>query len=107
LPCFQAPNSFHQFTPFKDVNPDLTGVISGPAQGIGAQHTWASSGGRGSQTIVSKKQDAEIKMELELGFHGRPIQTFLISPVEVGSKVTWVQAGDLGSTRLHASSVQH
>jgi Polyketide cyclase / dehydrase and lipid transport len=94
--ALSSPKSFHQFNPFKDVNPDLTSVISGPAQGIGAQYTWASSGGSGSQTIVSMKQDAEIKMQLELGFRGRPIQTFLISPVVGGSKVTWVQDGDLG-----------
>jgi hypothetical protein len=94
--ALSSPQSFHQFNPFKDIHPDLTGVISGPAQGIGARYTWASSGGNGSQTIVSMKQDAEIKMQLELGFRGRPIQTFLIAPVASGSKVTWVQDGDLG-----------
>jgi hypothetical protein len=94
--ALSSPKSFNQFNPFKDLYPDLTYVMSGPAQGIGAQYTWASSGGSGSQTIVSMKQDAEIKMQLELGFRGRPIQTFLISPVEGGSRVTWVQDGDLG-----------
>jgi Polyketide cyclase / dehydrase and lipid transport len=94
--ALSSPQSFHQFNPFKDVNPDLTGVISGPAQGIGARYAWASAGGTGSQTIVSMKQDAEIKMQLELGFRGRPIQTFLIAPVASGTKVTWVQDGDLG-----------
>jgi hypothetical protein len=94
--ALSSPTSFHQFNPFKDVNPDLQGVISGPPAGIGAQYTWSSSGGNGSQTIVSMKQDAEIKMQLELGFRGRPTQTFLISPVAGGSKVTWVQDGDLG-----------
>jgi hypothetical protein len=74
----------------------LTGVISGPAQGIGARYTWASAGGTGSQTIVSMKQDAEIKMQLELGFRGRPIQAFLIAPLASGTWVTWVQDGDLG-----------
>jgi hypothetical protein len=94
--ALSSPKTFHQFNPFKDVNPDLQGVTSGPAQGLGAQYSWRSSGGNGSQTIVSMKQDAEIKMQLELGFRGRPTQTFLISPVEDGSKVTWVQDGDLG-----------
>jgi hypothetical protein len=94
--ALSSPTSFHQFNPFKDVNPDLQGVISGPANGIGAKYTWSSSGGNGSQTIVSMKQDAEIKMQLELGFRGRPTQTFLISPVAGGSKVTWVQDGNLG-----------
>jgi hypothetical protein len=91
-----SPKSFHQFNPFKDVNPDLQGVISGPAAGIGAQYSWSSSGGKGSQTIVSMKQDAEIKMQLELGSRGRPTQTFSITAVEGGSKVTWAQDGDLG-----------
>jgi hypothetical protein len=86
--ALSSPKSFNQFNPFKDLYPDLTYVISGPAQGVGAQYSWASSGGSGSQTIVSMKQDAEIKMQLELGFRGRPLQTFLISPVEGGSKVT-------------------
>jgi hypothetical protein len=63
--ALSSPTSFHQFNPFKDVNPDLQGVMSGPASGIGAQYTWSSSGGNGSQTIVSMKQDAEIKMQLE------------------------------------------
>jgi Polyketide cyclase / dehydrase and lipid transport len=94
--ALSSPTSFHQFNPFKDVNPDLQGVISGPTQGIGAQYTWTSAGGNGSQTIVSMKQDAEIKMQLELGFRGRPTQTFFISPVPGGSKVTWVQDGNLG-----------
>jgi uncharacterized protein YndB with AHSA1/START domain len=91
-----SPASFHQFNPFRDVYADLKGTISGPAQGIGATYAWQSSGGNGSQTIVSMQPNTQIKMQLELGFRGRPTQTFRITPDGAGSKVSWIQDADLG-----------
>ncbi len=91
-----SPARFHQFNPFRDVHADLKGTVSGPEQGIGATYTWESGGGSGSQTIVSLKPNAEVRMQLELGIRGRPMQTFRIQPDAAGSKVSWIQDADLG-----------
>jgi hypothetical protein len=91
-----SPASFHQFNPFRDVYADLKGTVSGPAHGLGATYAWESTGGNGSQTIVSLQPNAEVKMQLELGFRGRPIQTFRIAADGAGSMVSWVQDADLG-----------
>jgi uncharacterized protein YndB with AHSA1/START domain len=91
-----SPTAFHQFNPFRDLHADLKGTMTGPPSGVGSVYAWASSGGNGSQTIVSMQPNAQIKMQLELGMRGRPIQSFLIVPTSGGTKVTWVQDADLG-----------
>jgi uncharacterized protein YndB with AHSA1/START domain len=94
--ALSSPAAFHQFNPFRELHADLKETISGPKTGMGATYAWASSGGNGSQTIVSVQNNAQIKMQLELGARGRPIQTFLLVPATGGTRVTWVQDADLG-----------
>jgi hypothetical protein len=94
--ALSSPATFHQFNPFRDLHADLKETITGPTTGLGATYAWASSGGNGSQTIVSMQPNAQITMQLELGPRGRPTQTFLIAPAEGGSTVSWVQDADLG-----------
>lgn len=62
--------SFHQFNPFRDLHADLKGTVSGPAQGIGATDAWESTGGDGSQTIVSAQSGRTDWPSLALLYEG-------------------------------------
>jgi hypothetical protein len=87
---------FHSINPFVQMHPDLKITMTGPAQGIAATYAWSGSAGTGSQTIVQLEPDAKVVMQLDMGFRGKPVQTFLIKPSAIGSTVTWVQDADLG-----------
>jgi Polyketide cyclase / dehydrase and lipid transport len=97
---FSKPVAFHGINPFREIHPDLKMTMTGPTQGVGAAYAWEGKGERGSQTIIAVRQDAEVRMQLELGAQGRPLQTFTMTPIsertKEGTKVTWAMDADLG-----------
>jgi hypothetical protein len=93
-------SGFHRMNPFLDENPAVIITRSGPEQGIGAVYAWDENGSGGSQTIIGNELNKRIDMQLELGVQGRPLQSFIIEPVEGGSKVSWVMNAQFGNNPI-------
>ena len=87
-------SGFNRFNPFRDADPELSIAASGPDAGVGASFAWEGPSGAGSQTIVEAVPDARVVMRLDLGFAGRPVQSFTISPAPGGTQVTWALDAD-------------
>ena len=63
-------NDFHEWTtwsPWEDVDPNLSRTYTGPAQGVGAHYAWRGNrkAGEGSMEITGSAPD---RIEIELAF---------------------------------------
>lgn len=91
-----ASNTGYQaFNPYKDLDPNLSVKMFGPATGVGSGFAFESKDGAGQQTVASVSAD-QVVFDLDLGPLGQPVQA--ISAVAVGdaTEVTWTMDMDLG-----------
>ncbi len=91
---------FDRINPFRDQDPGLAVTFSGPDAGVGAAFSWEGKAGTGTQTIVSVEPDARVVMQLDLGAMGTPVQSFTLTPIEGGTRVTWALDAELGANPL-------
>lgn len=93
-------NSFHRWTawsPWEDVDPALQRTYSGPDTGPGAHYAWTGNrkAGRGSMTInESAPQRIDLVVDFEKPFKAHNPTSFLLEPVDGGTKVTWLMTGE-------------
>jgi hypothetical protein len=94
-------NDFHawtQWSPWEDLDPDLSRDYSGPDTGVGARYAWQGNrkAGQGSMEIV---QSTPEKIDLRLLFV-KPWKAdnhvdFTLTPVgDAGTQVTWRMTGE-------------
>lgn len=93
-------NDFHewpQWSPWEDLDPEMTHVYSGPAAGVGASHAWTGNkkAGSGSMTITESVPDRRLVLDLVFlkPFKAENVTTFLITPQPDGAEVTWQMTG--------------
>jgi hypothetical protein len=92
-------NDFHEWTawsPWEDVDPNLSRTYTGPAQGVGAHYAWRGNrkAGEGSMEITGSTPD---RIEIELAFL-KPMRNtnqveFVLTPTSGGTDVTWRMTG--------------
>ena len=80
---------FQQFNPYKDTDPNLQITPFGSPSGVGAGFAFEGKEGKGTQTIIHIEPDRSVSMEIDLGFMGKPEQTFTLSEYNSGTQVTW------------------
>ncbi|HEX8631721.1 MAG TPA: SRPBCC family protein [Catenuloplanes sp.] len=92
--------NFHNWTnwsPWEDVDPNLTRAYSGPESGVGAVYTWSgnSKAGQGRMTIVDATQPSTVRIDLvfEKPWKARNDTVFTIEPQGAGARVTWAMTG--------------
>ncbi|MEM1373269.1 MAG: SRPBCC family protein [Pseudomonadota bacterium] len=91
-----ASNSGYQtFNPYRDLDPDLTVEMFGPASGVGSGFHFESKDGTGQQTVAAVAVD-KVTFDLDLGPLGQPTQAIAAVATDGATEVTWTMDMDLG-----------
>lgn len=91
---------FHNWTrwsPWEDIDPDLTRVYSGAEAGVGAVYNWSGNrrAGQGRMTITDATAPSRVQIDLvfEKPWKARNDTVLAIRPEGAGSRVTWTMTG--------------
>ena len=87
---------FQAFNPYRDDDPNLAITLMGPQRGIGSAFAFKGEGGQGTQTITALEPGRTVTMQINLGAMGKPVQTFTLTPLAEGTKVTWSTEATFG-----------
>jgi len=102
FPLLNSPKRFNEWSPWKDLDPNVRMTYSGPDTGVGAAMAWAGNSkvGRGSQVITESMADQRVKTDLDFGDMGSAKAEWDLSPSGTGTKVVWALDADLGNNPL-------
>ncbi|WP_424933029.1 SRPBCC family protein [Amaricoccus macauensis] len=101
---FEQVNSlqtFAEWSPWSDYDPDMEVVFSGPTEGVGNRMEWSSMDpqvGRGSQEIVESTENRSVRTALDFGEMGSGEAWFVLEPSGTSTNVTWGLEADMGNT---------
>jgi uncharacterized protein YndB with AHSA1/START domain len=91
---------FHNWTrwsPWEDVDPELTRTYSGAESGIGAVYNWSGNrkAGQGRMEIIDAVEPSKVQIDLvfEKPWKARNDTVLTIRPEGSGSRVTWSMTG--------------
>jgi uncharacterized protein YndB with AHSA1/START domain len=91
---------FHNWTrwsPWEDVDPELTRTYSGAESGIGAVYNWSGNrkAGQGRMEIIDAVEPSRVQIDLvfEKPWKARNDTELTIRPEGSGSRVTWSMTG--------------
>ncbi|MEM8786724.1 MAG: SRPBCC family protein [Pseudomonadota bacterium] len=91
--------AFAEWSPWGDIDPDMTQSFSGPETGVGNRMEWQSADqrvGSGSQEITESVADTRVATALDFGPMGTADAAFELEPAGQGTRVTWGFTSDLG-----------
>ena len=86
---------YQSFNPYKDLDPNLSVEMFGPAAGVGSGFSFESKDGVGQQTVAAISADT-VTFDLDLGPLGQPTQAISAVAVNGATEVTWTMDMDLG-----------
>lgn len=90
---------FNEWSPWADLDPEATYVLSGPEQGIGARMEWHSDKpevGSGAQEVVAIQPGREVRVRLSFEGQGEAGSTMLLAGGTDSTRATWSFDMDLG-----------
>ena len=85
------------WSPWEDLDPDLTRIHSGSASGVGAKYAWEGNrkAGKGSMEITSSTPEAiGVALEFLKPFKAKSRVDFTLTPSGSGTTVTWRMIGE-------------
>ena len=85
------------WSPWEDLDPELSRDFTGPDSGIGAHYAWSGNrkAGQGSMEITSSTPDEiGIRLEFLRPFRSTNSVTFTLVPVVDGTEVTWLMTAE-------------
>lgn len=89
---------FNEFSPWADLDPNITYTFEGPESGVGQKMNWTSENpdvGSGSQTIIRHEPPTFVETQLDFGIRGKPVSSFELVPSTSGTRVTWAFKSNL------------
>lgn len=85
--------NFNSWSPWAGKDTATVYTYAGPAQGVGAKMSWSSENpevGSGSMEIIEIKENELVKTTMRFdGFDSSPTASYIIEPVDEGTKLTW------------------
>ena len=85
--------NFNSWSPWASKDTATVYTYEGPAIGVGAKMSWSSENdqvGSGSMEIIETKENELVKAKMLFeGFDSNPTASYIIEPIENGTKVTW------------------
>ena len=91
---------FHQWvhwSPWEDVDPDLSREYSGAESGVGAKYAWSGNktAGRGAMEIIriDEPREVEVRLDFEKPMKATNTVTFELTPQGQATRVSWTMVG--------------
>jgi hypothetical protein len=91
---------FHRWTawsPWEDLDPNLSRTYSGPESGVGAVYEWSGNrkAGKGRMEITEASAPSALAVQLQFlkPFKSSSVASFALEPVSDGTRVTWSMVG--------------
>lgn len=89
----------NEWSPWLELDPDVTITFTGPTEGVGQNMRWESEDpnvGSGSQTVTRLEPNREVETALDFGEQGKATASFVLVPEGAATKVIWGLTMDLG-----------
>ena len=90
-------HAWQGWSPWEELDPDLTRTFSGPDRGVGSHYAWQGNKkvGTGNMTITeSTPERITIDLEFLKPFKASNTTVFELQPVGEGTRVVWTMAGE-------------
>jgi hypothetical protein len=102
FPLLNAPKRFNEWSPWKDLDPNVRMSYSGPEFGVGAAMAWNGNSkvGKGSQIITESVGDQRVRTDLDFGEMGTAKAEWVLSVADAGTKLLWTLDADVGRNPL-------
>lgn len=87
------------WSPWLDRDPDVALTYEGPEMGVGNKMSWDSENpqvGNGTQIITASVENERVETDLDFGPMGIAKASFVLTPADDGTLVTWGFTTDLG-----------
>jgi len=103
---YQHINSLQAFTewsPWQDLDPNMSVNFSGPEVGVGNVMEWQSDDpdvGNGRQEIVAVSENAEVRTALDFGNMGTAEAWWLLADADGATTITWGLNADMGNNPM-------
>ncbi|MGD2132919.1 MAG: SRPBCC family protein [Maricaulaceae bacterium] len=89
--------TFHDWSPWAEIEPEATFGFDGPAFGEGARYVWSGDQiGTGELILTAAEPYESVAGVVDLGPRGRARMTFDVEPKPGGSVVTWSYDAEFG-----------
>lgn len=89
---------FEEWSPWAELDPNMKKTVEGTPGTAGYRYAWTGNQDVGKGSMVVKQAKAPERIDIELEFvepFASVAQTsYILEPVEGGTKVTWTMAGD-------------
>lgn len=95
--------TFHGWSPWADLDPDMQVEFSGPKAGVGARMSWSSEVpdvGQGAQEIIVSEPDKRVVTALEFDGKKGGEAEFKLVPQDSATHLTWRFHADFGANPL-------
>lgn len=99
FPLLNNLHEFNRWSPWSDLDPNMTTQFEGPDAGVGAKMSWAgnSAVGTGSQQIIESMPNRRVVTRLAFGGYDHPsTATFTLTPEGKGTRVVWAYDTSMG-----------
>ena len=100
FPLINNSKEANGWMPWKDSDPQVQMIYSGPDEGVGSKSSWDSKGqmGTGEALVVESVANQTVKTQLTYTkpFQMAQLAEISLSPVAGGTKVTWSVSGHKG-----------
>ncbi len=102
FPLLNSPKRFNEWSPWKDLDPNVQMRYTGPETGTGAMMAWSGNSkvGKGSQVITDSVQDQRVRTDLDFGEMGTARAEWQLSTEGAGTKVRWTLDSDVGNNPI-------
>ena len=94
------PKRFNEWSPWSELDPNLTYIFAGPEQGVGQKMSWKSNDpevGSGAVTITEAVTGEKITTELDFGEMGKSRSVLTVSKFNDGTLVAWTFRAEVNS----------
>jgi effector-binding domain-containing protein len=102
---YAAVNSFvlfHKWSPWQDLDPNMSQTTEGPRDGVGAKLLWKGNDkvGSGTQLITASTADRSVASDLDFGDMGAAKSLMTLTPDGKATRVTWTVDVDMGANPI-------
>lgn len=91
-PHISSARSFNQWSPWADLDPNMTLTFSGPDSGTGSGMNWSSENsgvGSGSWMISNATENKSVNIDLDFGDQGQATSYITLTPENGQTRVAW------------------